>query len=174
MIVVFDNNVLCLLLHPDAEVPDDPETGQPITQPRDRIDFLVETLRKQSARIGLPTPVLAEFLTFASSDYLADINKSQHFEVMPFDQRAAVEAAATLKRSLASGQGKRLGLMGAWQKIKIDRQIVAIAKVAGAEVIYTTDKEVAALAHDSGITAVHVAALPLPPSNTPLLDTAQE
>jgi predicted nucleic acid-binding protein len=174
VIVAFDNNVLCLLLHPDAQVPNDPETSQPVTGPRERIEYLVETLRKASARILLPTPVIAEFLTFASSDYLDEINRSQHFEIAPFDQRAAIEAAETLKKAIADGLGKKAGTDGAWQKIKVDRQVVAIARVAGATSIYTTDAAVAILARQSGITPVHVAALPLPPSRTPLLDSTED
>jgi VWFA-related protein len=57
---------------------------------------------------------------------------------------------------------------------KIDRQVVAIAKVAGAETIYTTDTHIKALGGDSGIRVVHVADLPLPPSNTPLQDVADD
>ena len=174
MIVTFDNNFLCLLLHPGAEVPNNPETNGPVSQPKERIEYLVEQLRVQSARILLPTPVLAEFLTFASSDYLADINKSSHFEIASFDQRAAIEAAAELRRVLAAGKDKKSGVAGSWQKVKVDRQIVAIARVAGAGRIYTTDSGVATLARESGIIPVHVADLPLPPSATPLLDAAQD
>ena len=46
--------------------------------------------------------------------------------------------------------------------------------VAGAQTIYTTDKDIRALAADCGLTPVHVAELSLPPSSTPLLDAAQD
>ena len=171
MVVAFDNNVLCLLLHPEADVPADPKTGRPIERVKARMDFLVETLRNSEARILLATPVLSEFLTFASPEYLVTIRQSGHFEIAPFDERAAIEAAVALKRAVKSPQGKKLGLAGSWQKIKIDRQIVAIAKVEGAEAIYTSDPDVAALAIDSGLQAIHPSELPLPPSDTPLLDS---
>lgn len=116
MVVVFDNNVLCLLLHPDAEIPNDPSTGKPIDRAQDRMAYLVEQLRENDARILIPAPVLSEFLTFAGADYLAVINQSAYFEVSPFDQRAAIEAAVALRRSLKSGQGKKLGLASGWQK----------------------------------------------------------
>jgi hypothetical protein len=86
-----------------------------------------------------------------------------HFEIAPFDQRAAIEAAAAQKKANASAKGKRSGQAGKWQKIKVDRQIVAIAKVRNAERIYTTDAAVAAFAKESGIVAVGLADLPLPP-----------
>ena len=163
MIVAFDNTILSLLLHPEADPPLDAATGALIARAQDRIAYLVEQLRESGARILIPAPVLAEFLTFAGPDYLAVINQSAHFEIAPFDQRAAVEAAAVQKKANASTRGKKSGLTGKWQTIKVDRQIVAIAKVRNAERIYTTDGDVAELARESGITAVGLADLPLPP-----------
>jgi hypothetical protein len=49
-----------------------------------------------------------------------------------------------------------------WAKVKFDRQIVAIAKVVGATVIYSDDKDVATLAKKQGIETIGVADLPLP------------
>lgn len=138
------------------------------------MEHLVEQLRAQSARILIPTPALSEFLTFASSDYLAAITNSRHFEIASFDQLAAVEAGLTLKRDLAGPRGKRAGATDPWQKVKVDRQIVAVAKVKRAERLYTTDQGLAALARQSGIAAIGVAELPLPPSPTPLLDTEND
>lgn len=146
MRVVFDNSVLCLLLHPEADVPTDPATGAPVTRPQDRIAHLVEQLREQKARILIPAPVLAEFLTVADPAYLDEINASQHFEVVPFDQRAAVEAAVSLRADIAEGRGKTAGSTSNWQKVKIDRQVVAIAKVREARAIYTTDRDIRNLA----------------------------
>ena len=174
MVVALDNTVLCLLLHPDAHAPNDPATGKPVDRPKERMELLVAKLAKEGARIVIPAPVLSEFLTFASADYLDEINTSKHFTVSAFDVRAAIEAALTLRKALSAGKGKTLGLNSPWQKVKVDRQIIAIAKVEGAKVIYTTDSDMIALAKDSGIDAVHIADLPLPPSKTPLLDTAED
>ena len=118
--------------------------------------------------------MLSEFLTFATPEYLSEIESSSRFDVVPFDKMAAVESAAALKKVLRQGQGKKLGSDSSWQKIKVDRQIVAIAKTTGAEVLYTTDKDIILIADDCGIPAKHVAGLDLPPSKTPLLDTAYE
>lgn len=170
MVVAFDNNVLCLLLHPEADIPNDPAIGKPIDRAQDRMAYLVEQLREAEARILIPTPALSEFLTFASADYLTVINESAHFEVAPFDQRAAIEAALALRKAIKAG-GKNLGLVGSWQKVKTDRQIVAIAKVNGAETIYSTDRDIHRLAAEAGLKVRHVADLPLPPSTTPLLDS---
>jgi predicted nucleic acid-binding protein len=161
--VAFDCTVLSLLLHPDAEVPHDPSTDEPIIRAADRMRFLVERLQEAGYRILIPAPALGEFLTVASPDYLTTINQSMWFEVGPFDQRAAIESAVALRRAKASGKGKKLSLHDDWQKIKVDRQIVAIAKVYEVTTIYTTDKSVIKLATESGLEAVHVANLPLPP-----------
>lgn len=169
MVAAFDNNVLCLLLHPDADVPHDPSTGKPVHRAKDRIAYLVEQFREAGSRILIPTPVLAEFLTFAAPDYMAVINSSAHFEVAPFDQRAAVEVARAIQKARA-GLGKKLGLSATWQKIKVDWQIAAIAKVGGAGTLYTTDSNLSTIAAEFKVNAVHVADLPLPPSDAPLLD----
>ena len=107
MVVAFDNSVLCLLLHPGVDVPNDPATGNPVSRAQDRIAYLVEQLRESRSRILIPTPVLAEFLTFASADYLDEINSSAHFEVAPFDQRAAIEAGSAMRRARFGQGGKK-------------------------------------------------------------------
>lgn len=161
--VLFDTNVLCLLLHPDADIPNDPASGQPIEQPQERVNYLRDRLQDAGVRIVIPAPVLSEFLTMASADYMLQITQSMWFEVAPFDQRAAIESALALRRSLKSGKGKKLGSTSSWQKIKVDRQIVAIAKVYGVTTVYSTDPDVLNLSRESGIEAIHAADLPLPP-----------
>ncbi len=60
---------------------------------------------------------------------------------------------------------KRGGGEGTWAKVKFDRQIVAIAKVEGANVIYSDDRNVQTFAAGVGISVVKVADLPLPPED---------
>ena len=50
-----------------------------------------------------------------------------------------------------------------WQKVKFDRQIVAIAKVRGATEIYSDDQDIATFGADAGIPVCPVAEVPLPP-----------
>lgn len=146
----------------------------PVSRAPDRIAYLVEQLRESRSRILIPTPVLAEFLTFASADYLDEINSSAHFEVAPFDQRAAIEAGSAMRQARFGSGGKKLGLDATWQKVKIDWQIAAIAKVGGAAVIYTTDSDFSTIAEAFAITTAHVADLELPPPRTPLLETLDD
>jgi hypothetical protein len=54
---------------------------------------------------------------------------------------------------------------GPWDKVKYDRQIVAIAKVAEATAIYSDDKGIRSIAKSVDIPVISFAELPLPPEN---------
>ena len=82
------------------------------------------------------------------------------FNIASFDTRAAIELADINRK--ADGD-KRSGTDEPYQKIKIDRQIVAIAKVAGARTIYTNDKGLRTFAREAEIKTTGVHELPLPP-----------
>ena len=84
----------------------------------------------------------------------------------PYDTRAAIECAAILRSKLTGG-GKRkaIGAGTTWAKAKFDRQIVAIAKVIGAETIYSDDRDVRALGARAKIAVVSCGELPLPPED---------
>lgn len=62
--------------------------------------------------------------------------------------------------------------------MKYDRQIVAIARVLQAPVIYSDDQGIRAIAKEAGITVVGIADLPLPPKiaqrELEFPDTAEE
>lgn len=159
--VVFDNSIFCLALHPDAQ----PSGGTDRAQ--DRIEHLLETLKANQETIIIPAPVLSEFLVFAGADapaYLAKIRESSVLRVEPFDERAAIELADL--EIAARQQGNKRGSAAAsdWQKVKFDRQIVAIARVHRASVVYSNDADIAAHGRDCGLTVLGLADLPLPPS----------
>jgi predicted nucleic acid-binding protein len=162
--VLFDNTFLCLLFHPTAKPPND-SNGKPITRCQDRIDHLVSELEEAHAKIIVPTPALSELLTIAGPNYvqyLNEINGRSCFKVADFDQRAAIEAALRMADAIKA-KDKRSGTLSPLQKIKFDRQIVAIAKVENVKVIYSDDKDIKALAEQCGIAVVRVEDLPLPP-----------
>ena len=170
--VVFDADFLTLLFHPTANPPVDPKTGKPVDFAQQRIEALIEQLHKDGDRIVIPAPALAEFLVVvgdAGSDYLARIDRSARFEVASYDERAAVETAIALRAAIGAGDKKSGLAKTPWQKLKIDRQIVAVAKSRGIRVIYSTDHDVVVLARESGLEARHVADLPIPEDNEPLL-----
>lgn len=165
--VVLDATTLLYLLDPNAKAPTDPETGQAVTDVKERVEHLVSTLEKERQRVVVPTPVLSELLVRAGTagpEYLETLNRSARFLIADFDQRAAVEVAAATREAIDSGD-KRGGSAGPWAKIKFDRQIIAIAKVAGATTIYSDDADIARFAKGAGIAVVRIQDLPLPPQD---------
>lgn len=171
MLVAIDSDVLSLLLNPDTEPPNDPATGKPVERATERLEYLVAELEKQKTRIIVPTPALSEMLVIANEsgpDYLEILDGHAVLRVMPFDQRAAIEAAATTRQALAQGD-KKSGSERKWQCVKTDRQIVAVARTLGAVRIYSNDGDMRNIAATCGIEVVHVADLPLPPPSQPAL-----
>lgn len=164
--IVFDANMLVWLLCP-GEAPDDPTTGQPLTFSRERIDHLVNRITKSDSQIIIPTPALTEFLTHADrgrDQYLATFSKNSVFRIAPFCHASAIEAAISLGRAVQTGD-KRSGSTSPWPKIKVDRQIVAIAKVQNAHTIYSDDHDIRSLGSAEGIKVVRPYELPLPPES---------
>jgi predicted nucleic acid-binding protein len=162
---LFDADFLGLLLHPNPRAPLDPSTGKPVTRFKERVEHLVSTLEKLREKILIPTPALSEFLAIAAdrgSDYLAELTSNTCFEVVPFDQVAAVEAAVTAYQAKLRG-GKKAGSSATWAKIKFDRQIVAIAKVRGVSEIYSNDEDIRKAGPRENIRVIPVWGLPEPP-----------
>lgn len=173
--VSMDAGYLGLLLHPEAKIPRDPATEELLIRPKDRIEKLVDDLHAANERVVVPTPALSEFLVLAGTDlqqYLAEFANQPSFRIQPFDLMAAVEVAAMEILAKARG-GKRLPVLeeAPWQKVKYDRQIVAISRIHKAHTIYSNDKHVRMIAEDVGIKVVPCWELPLPPSDAPLFDS---
>jgi len=168
--VVIDATNLLLMLRPDTPVPAGPD-GLPIQKPKERIEYLVQQLSKAKTQIIIPTPALSEALVragAAASQQIVDhLQRYSVFRIEPFDTRAAIEVAAMTRTALDSGK-KRGPSSSTWAKVKYDRQIVAIAKVAGATTIYSDDGDVATLAKAAKINVVGLADLPLPPEDAQL------
>jgi predicted nucleic acid-binding protein len=174
--VGIDSTFLSLLLHPKARPPLDPATNKPLERAEERIEFLIEELTEDGERILVPTPVLSEFLVLAGKDastYLDEISARRTLLIVPFDQKAAIELAA-LEIADRQKLGKRGGSTQAWQKVKLDRQIVATAKANNAKRFLTDDTGIRAFAERAGMKVTSTWELPLPPSNTPLLDGVNE
>jgi predicted nucleic acid-binding protein len=166
--VVLDASILLLLLDPDARPPVDPATAQPVARAKDRIDHLIAMLDGQREKIVIPTPVLSEVLVRAGDAgpaYLEELGRSARFRIAPFDIRAAVELADLTRNALDDGD-KRGGSTAPWQKIKIDRQIIAIARTENVTTIFSDDDDVRRLAQPLGIQVVGTAELPLPPEDS--------
>jgi hypothetical protein len=52
-------------------------------------------------------------------------------KIRPFGERAAVETAAMTREALVAGD-KRDGSEAPWQKVKVDRHVIAVAHVEAA------------------------------------------
>jgi predicted nucleic acid-binding protein len=170
--VAIDNTTLALLFHPGAKPPNDPKTGQPLIKARERIEQLITDLDAEDERIVIPTPVLCEFLILADRDgplYLEKVQGAKTLLLKPFDERAAIELAA-MELSARGKGGKKAGFESPYQKVKFDRQIVAIARVNGAHTIYSDDQDLGRFAKNAGMKVVCTWDLPIPPSKTPLFD----
>lgn len=68
------------------------------------------------------------------------------------------------REALRAGD-KRGGSAEPWQKVKYDRQIIAIARVYGANLIYSDDDGIKTFADQIGLTVVRTWELPLPPAD---------
>lgn len=159
-----DAATLTLVLWESADSPIDPQTRKPVTRAKDRINLLIQTLQAAKERILIPTPVLAEVLVQSGPSgiqYVQRLQRSSVFEIAGFDMRAAVELAEMTRQAIATGE-KKLGEQAPWQKIKLDRQIVAIARVAGARVLYTDDGPLGRFAQRHKLIVVPLHHLPLP------------
>jgi predicted nucleic acid-binding protein len=164
MIVAFDASVLVYLLDDTSAAPQD-DDGMPISDCQARVSHLIAELQRAKAKIIVPAPALAEVLVYggsASATWLSILNTSRHIRVSPFDERAAVEYAAMELERLSS---RRTNVPRA--KAKFDQQIVAIARIEGAELIYSDDHDIRRLwrAEDQ---VIGIAALPLPPQDAQL------
>lgn len=165
--VVFDTAFLMYLLRPEVGPPLDGD-GVEIVKWKERMAMLVAGLAKSKTKILVPAPVLSELLVRAGADesqqLVEAIGKSSIFRIEAFDALAAIEVATMSREAIATGD-KRGGSESVWQKVKYDRQIVAIAKVQQATVIYTGDTDIKAHCARAGIEAVNIGDLPLPPED---------
>jgi len=167
--VIFDTTTLLLLIVPTDKVRVVSRDGRHIVDAKERLDHLIATLAKERTKILIPTPSLSEALVNcgdATRVIVDRLTKSSAFRIEPFGTRAAEEAAIMYRDAMANGLGKRGGAEGDWQKIKVDRQIVAIGKVHGATTIYSNDRDIRALAPVAGMSIVGIEELPLPPPPT--------
>jgi rRNA-processing protein FCF1 len=131
-----------------------------------RLDQLFADVAEAKGRLIVPTPCLAEFLVRtddATSEWLAAIEKKRSFQVVPFDRRAAFECALLDRAALVTGD-KKGGRADSWQKIKVDRQILAIARSNNSTHLITDDTGLIASARKTEIVVRSVADLELPDS----------
>ncbi len=167
--ITVESTTFALLLNPGARPPIDPSTGRPVDRAKERVDHLISEMERDGETILIPTPVLAEVLVKAGDgapEIVERILRSSRFKIADFDLRAAVELAAMTRDALATGD-KSGGSTSPWQKVKFDRQIIAIARANNSEAIYSDDDGVAKFGEALGMRVVRTWQLPLPPAPPP-------
>lgn len=165
MTVAFDNTMLSILLNPNGNVPLDRETGLEIPAAKERAEAVVQLIQKMRRKIILPAPACAELLTAIGPDaqqYINVVSRSRVFEIGNFDARGAAELAL-LNRDTFKAHDDKNGIE-AYQKRKVDRQIIAICKVYGVTEIYTDDRGLANRARMCGITPIGIGEIAIPDS----------
>lgn len=153
--VVFDANVLVALLSPETSHDD-----------RARLMHLIAGLQRARAFVAVPAPAFAEFLVRADDATTATLGvfeRKQFLRVLPFDKKAAVQCALLDRIALASGNKRGpVPPTTPWQKVKVDRQVLAIALANNADAIIAEDKDLLALAAQVGLSCQRIEDLPLP------------
>ena len=163
--VVFDATMMMLLIRPESGRPLDSTTGEAVAHVQERIAHFVAQNDKTKVRIGLPTPALSEVLVRSGADAIRVVEKIKEFsvfEILPFDELSAIEVAILTRNALDSGD-KKSGSIETWNKVKYDRQIIAIARVRQATAIYTDDRGLRNLATQLCIQVIGIAGIELPP-----------
>ncbi|PHY12973.1 hypothetical protein CSW58_08955 [Caulobacter sp. B11] len=84
--------------------------------------------------------------------------------MVDFDTLAAIEVAAMTREAIRAGD-KKAGSQAVWQKVKMDRQIIAIGRVMNVKTIYSDDTGVGTFAAMLGIPVVRTWEMPLPPQD---------
>ena len=154
---------MALLINPNAIPPSDPATGVTTTHAHDRVAGLVKSLSPSDA-IVIPTPVLAEILVKAGEGaptVFEALQGQARIRVASFDERAAVELSVMTQEAISRGD-KRGGHGEPWQKVKFDRQILAIARVVGADRVYSDDAKLKVFATSVGLEVISTWELPVP------------
>jgi hypothetical protein len=129
-----------------------------------RLNHYLEKLSKHNGKLIIPTPCLAEFLVGVDDTamtWFATLEKRRSVMIAPFDRRAAFECMLLDKAAIGKGD-KKGGRKDAWQKIKIDRQIVSIARAQNSTEIISEDDGLRVTALAAGLQSFTIADLELP------------
>ena len=155
MRALIDTNALIYLLNPNT--------------PRslaDRMKGLLEDIESSRGKLIIPAQVVGEYISgtgLAGEQILSQLSKSRSVEIASFDHVAATECAMMEREAIVTGNKRApLARNTIWQKVKVDRQIVAIAKVKSVDLIVSSDGDIPTLAKALGLNCMRVEDLALP------------
>jgi len=160
-VIIFDSSYLVVLLHPNPAPAKDRE-DKPVAQFKERVEYLTRVMDTKNDAIGVPTPAMAEVLVRSGANraqYVSVLSDTWKFQILPFDSRAAIEAA-----DLVAATKSRKEKWDTWAKVKFDIQIVSIAKAEAATLIYSDDRDIENFAKRFNIRVMRICDLPLPPT----------
>jgi predicted nucleic acid-binding protein len=158
-VIIFDSTYLVVFLNPNPPAAKD-RNDKPVEKFKERVEHLAAKFDASSEPIGIPAPAMAEVLVRAGkgrSKLVSILSDRWRFQILPFDSRAAIEAAELIAQIKTSGERWET-----WAKVKFDIQIVSIAKAENATVIYADDKDIENYAKRLKIPVVRICDLPLP------------
>lgn len=133
---------------------------------RARLDNFIECVEKSKSKIVFPMVAVAEFLVgadLAGVEFLNTLERKTYILMADFNRAAAYELAQMDKAAMGTGD-KKDESNDPWQKIKVDRQIVATGKSLGARLIISNDQNVRNNAIRIGMEAMRIQDLDLPDS----------
>lgn len=155
MRVLIDSNALIYLL--------DPRTPKKLAN---RMQGLLQEIDRTRGSLIIPVQAIGEYLSGvgpAGQTILSALQRNRNVEIASFDYKAAAECAFMEATAINSGDKRApLGRDVKWQKVKVDRQIVAMAKVRSVDFIVSSDGDIPKLAKALGIRCVQVEDLDLP------------
>ncbi|HEY4093694.1 MAG TPA: type II toxin-antitoxin system VapC family toxin [Luteibacter sp.] len=140
--VLVDANFLIAWKSPDAPA-----------EARERAEHFIDRLCATQSHLVIPAPAIAEYLVKAELSEVISmdtIRDESWVTVGSFDYEAAIEMHLIDRAALYLGR-KKDGIEDPWQRIKLDRQIVAIARTHECDLIVTGDRGVMATAMRVGI-----------------------
>lgn len=129
-----------------------------------RMDGLVAVMRSKREPIGIPAQVWAEFLDAASEDEMSAsqaLMKTSAFRFLQYDMRAAVETVDVARAGRVARKAMK-GKLRDRQAVKVDWQIIAVAKVHRARLLLTNDGDMQTEASRSGIACCSIDDLEIP------------
>lgn len=157
--------LMCLLDTRQNEFP--APDGSVVGNMQRRIEHLVAKIDRAKGSTIVPAPALAELLAGAGAQHatmLHALESRRAMRIEPFGKMAAVHCANLDNQAISDGD-KKDGVRSSWQKVKVDRQIVAIAQVARCGRIVTGDPDVEKIAGRAAIETTFVWQLDLPPED---------
>lgn len=131
---------------------------------RSRIEHFLERAEKSKSKVIFPMPAIAEFLVradLAGVEFLNRLDKKTFLLMADFNRAAAFELSQIDRAALNVGD-KKDETEEPWQKIKVDRQIIAIGKSLGATLVVSADGSVRNNALRVGMQSMTIQELELP------------